>query len=120
MSDYTTDITVTDFITHFRSSTVATVTTCSGPDCGISVITVSEATSMTITGEVVVPTTLSSAVEVSTTLKAPHASSILTTKVSSASSASHYSSASISSYDAGAGKAAVGVAGVVGIVAMLI
>mmetsp|Transcript_2808 Transcript_2808/g.3310 ORF Transcript_2808/g.3310 Transcript_2808/m.3310 type:complete len:158 (+) Transcript_2808:61-534(+) len=53
----TTDVTVTDYTTYCPYSTVVTVTKCEEDKCNPTTITVSEATTLTVTGECVVPTT---------------------------------------------------------------
>ncbi|KAJ8143776.1 hypothetical protein OY671_003102 [Metschnikowia pulcherrima] len=109
---YTTDVTVTGYTTYCPASTVVTVTTCSNNKCAPKTTTVSEATTLTVTGECVVPTTVTSAV----TSTKPSSASTLVTKSAASSSAP----ASVSTFDNGAGKAAAGAVGLVGALALLI
>ncbi|GEQ67225.1 hypothetical protein JCM33374_g889 [Metschnikowia sp. JCM 33374] len=59
--DYTTTViesTVTDFVTYCPSSTTVTVTTCANDICRPHIITVTKATTVSVTGTVVVSTTV--------------------------------------------------------------
>ncbi|OBA21163.1 hypothetical protein METBIDRAFT_25987, partial [Metschnikowia bicuspidata var. bicuspidata NRRL YB-4993] len=130
----TVDVTVTDYTTYCPASTVVTVTTCSNDQCAPTTVTVSEATTLTVTGECVVESTLTTAA--SSTLGSnfstvsefssafiTQASSTLVTQISSSLESTTIglsNSSSITTYEDGAGKAAIGAAGLVGVVAFLI
>lgn len=62
----TTDVTVTDYTTYCPYSTVVTVTKCEQDKCHPTEITVTEATTLTVTGECVVPTTYTTEVQTKT------------------------------------------------------
>lgn len=62
----TTDVTVTDYTTYCPYSTVVTVTKCEQDKCHPTEITVTEATTLTVTGECVVPTTYTTDVQTKT------------------------------------------------------
>lgn len=96
----TTDITVTDYTTYCPASTVITITKCDA-ECYPTAITVTEATTLTVTGECVVPTTYTSA--------AP------------SSEAAPSTVAAVSSFEGAGNKAVVGaMAGVAAVAAALI
>lgn len=90
--------TVTDYTTYCPESTTITVTTCDDHKCGDKVITVSSATTVTVTGECVIPVT-STPAPVTTTLSAAPVKSVVT--------------------DNGAGKMGAGIAGLAGVAAAL-
>ncbi|KAM9900042.1 hypothetical protein OXX79_005364, partial [Metschnikowia pulcherrima] len=60
----TTDITVTDYTTYCPAHTTVTITTCSNHRCAPKTITVTAATTLTIKGECLVPTTVTRTVPV--------------------------------------------------------
>lgn len=82
----TTDITVTDYTTYCPESTTVTITKCDDT-CHETEITVTEATTLTVTGECIVPTT------------SPAAESSV---------AAESTTAAVSSFEGGANKVAVG------------
>ncbi|KAM9900252.1 hypothetical protein OXX80_012079 [Metschnikowia pulcherrima] len=103
----TEDVTVTGYTTYCPASTVVTITTCSEHKCAPHTVTVSEATTLTITEECVVPTTYtteSKTVTSHTSTKAPSSTT-----------------ATVSSWEgAGAKNAAGVVAGVAAVAAALL
>lgn len=91
--------TVTDYTTYCPESTTITVTTCSDHKCGDKVITVTTPSTVTVTGECVVPVTSTpTPVSTTTSSQAP-----VKTIVS----------------DNGAGKMGAGIAGIAGVAAAL-
>lgn len=105
----TTDITVTGYTTYCPESTVVTLTTCENQKCAPTAVTVTEATTLTVTGECVVPAT-----------SAPtSAAPVPSTLVSSAASSSAAPTPSTITPENGAQKMAAGFAGLAGAAAAL-
>ncbi|KAM9896371.1 hypothetical protein OXX69_010679, partial [Metschnikowia pulcherrima] len=102
---YTTGVTVTGYTTYYPFPTVVTASTCSGDECAPEIVTVSGASTLTFTGEYLVPSSVTSAFV-----------STLVTKSTEATSAP----ASVTIHTGGAGKAVAGAAGFVGLLALLI
>lgn len=103
--------TVTDYTTYCPESTTITVTTCDQNKCGENVITVTEATTVVVTGECVVPVT-------------PTPSPATTTPAQASSSSTPASSspaletpAVTTATDNGAAKVGAGIAGFAGVAA---
>lgn len=130
----TTDITVTDYTTYCPASTVVTITKCD-QECYPTAITVTEATTLTVTGECVVPTTYTStpaepAPETPTPetpapeTPAPAEESTVagpSTVAEQSTVAAESTAVPVSSFEAGANKAAVGAfAGLAAVAAALI
>lgn len=57
-STITTEVTVTDWVTYCPEETTITLTTCVKDKCNKHEITVTEATTLTVTGECIIPTTI--------------------------------------------------------------
>lgn len=119
----TTDVTVTDYTTYCPYSTVVTVTKCEDV-CEPTVITVTEATTLTVTGECVVPTSyttesLTETVTPEPTVAAP--STVAETSVAETSVASSSVAPEVSSFEgAGAKNVAGAFAGVAAVAAALL
>ena len=101
--------TVTGYTTYCPESTVVTITTCENQKCAPTAVTVTEATTLTVTGECVVPAT-----------SAPtSAAPVPSTLVSSAASSSAAPTPSTITPENGAQKMAAGFAGLAGAAAAL-
>lgn len=123
-STVTEDITVTGYTTYCPVSTTFTITTCENKACGPKTITVSEASTVTITEECIVPKT-STEPKPKTTEPGAEVSdapkSSTPTTVAAVSTSSETSSAVVSSYVGGARRNAFGLAiGFAGAAALLI
>ncbi|PVH18390.1 uncharacterized protein CXQ87_001315 [Candidozyma duobushaemuli] len=123
-STVTKDITVTGYTTYCPFATTLTIATCENKACGPKTITVSEASTVTITEECIVPKT-STEPKVETTepgakvSSAPKSTSLTT--VAAVSTSPETSTAVVSSYEGGARRNAFGVAvGFAGAAALLI
>lgn len=116
----TTDITVTDYVTYCPESTVITITKCEEV-CSPTVITVTEATTLTVTGECLVPTTYTTKEEPAETTPVPAPSTVAgPSTVIEESTVAAESTAVISSFEGAANKVAVGaLAGVAAIAALI-
>ncbi|KAM9903371.1 hypothetical protein OXX69_007955, partial [Metschnikowia pulcherrima] len=77
----TSGVTVTGYTTYCPVPTVVTVTTCSDHKCAPETITASEATTITITGEVLVPTTIATSLIGTATTSVHHGKTVLPTGV---------------------------------------
>lgn len=128
-------ITVTGYTTYCPESTVLTITTCENKACGPKTITVSEAQTVTVTEECVVPKTSTPVVAPTTTEPAPETTKPASTKsevtsapkpttpttVAAVSRSSETTPAAVSSYEgAGVKNAAGAVLGFAGAAALLI
>ncbi|CAG86701.1 DEHA2D02332p [Debaryomyces hansenii CBS767] len=125
----TTDVTVTDYTTYCPYSTVVTVTKCEQDKCHPTEITVTEATTLTVTGECVVPTTYTTEVQTKTetvcdtcehpTTAAPTSAAPTTVAGESTSAAS--SAAGVTSFEGAAARNVAGAfAGVAAVAAALL
>lgn len=125
----TTDVTVTDYTTYCPYSTVVTVTKCEQDKCHPTEITVTEATTLTVTGEFVVPTTYTTEVQTKTetvcdtcehpTTAAPTSAAPTTVAGESTSAAS--SAAGVTSFEGAAARNVAGAfAGVAAVAAALL
>lgn len=121
----TTDITVTGYTTYCPESTVVTVTTCDAHACAPSTITVSQATTLTVTAPCVVPTTYTTEYKTITKSKAssvaPVSSVAPASSAAPVSSAHNSTTAAVSSFKGTGAKNAAGlVAGAAAIAAALL
>lgn len=125
-------ITVTGYTTYCPESTIITITTCENKACGPKTITVSEASTVVVTEECIIPST-SAPLAAPTTEKpeptpesseetpAPKPTTPTTVAHVSTSSAEAESTPAVSSYEGGAVKNAAGVAlGFAGAAALLL
>ena len=114
----TTDVTVTDYTTYCPYSTVVTVTKCDEV-CEPTVITVTEATTLTVTGECVVPTSYTT--ESLTETVTPEPTVAAPSTVAETSSATSSVAPEVSSFEgAGAKNVAGAFAGVAAVAAALL
>lgn len=120
----TTDVTVTGYTTYCPESTIVTITKCD-EECYPTAITVTEATTLTVTGECVVPTTWTShaSAEPETEAPAPEETTVAgeSTPADQSTVAGVSTEAEVSSFEGAANKAAVGAfAGLAAVAAALV
>lgn len=117
----TDQITVTDYTTYCPESTTVTITTCTQNKCAPHKITVTEPTTITVTGECVVPSTAAPATTAPATA-APATTAPATTAPTTVATSSTGKStvAAVSTAFNGAARQAVGAAGVVGLAAFFL
>ncbi|RLV88121.1 putative GPI-anchored protein 26 [Meyerozyma sp. JA9] len=122
----TTDVTVTDYTTYCPYSTEVVIKTCTLEKCAPVTITVSEAQTLTVTGECVIPTTYTTEYSTTTsTVACEECEKSTVAPVSTAapetSSAAPSTVAAVSSFEAGAAKNVAGaLAGVAAVAVALI
>ena len=123
----TTDVTVTDYTTYCPSPTEVVIKTCTLEKCAPVTITVSEAQTLTVTGECVIPTTYTTEWATTTSTVECHEceekSTVapVSTAAPETTSAAQSTVAAVSSFEAGAVKNVAGaLAGVAAVAVALI